>query len=279
MTLPLLAGAVKVPAAAALQRPPDAGDSDLRDTELLIVDNDRATIDALEVLVQNAGARVRTATNAEEALAAIAAQRPDVLLSDIYMPGQDGTELARALRAQEASGARRVFALAMTSETGPLTRERVLTAGFDDFLAKPIDAEQLIDRVRAETAMLGAAAQGSEPAQRVLVVEDDPAALEAIAALLHSDARRVLAARSGAEALRLAAEEPPDLLITDYRLPDMTGAELVAALSREGQRVPAVALTGHSRADLGADAEAFVRVLRKPVAIAELEAALRLDGT
>jgi CheY-like chemotaxis protein len=110
---------------------------------------------------------------------------------------------------------------------------------------------------------------------RLLVVEDDATALEAVCVLLGTSARQVLAARSGAEALRVAADQPPDLLITDYRLPDMTGAELVGLLSEQaGREVPAIALTGHSRAELGADAAAFARVLRKPVTIGELEAAL-----
>jgi PAS domain S-box-containing protein len=111
----------------------------------------------------------------------------------------------------------------------------------------------------------------------LLVVEDDAAALEAVCVLLATSARKVLGARSGAEALRVASDEPPDLLITDYRLPDMTGAELVGLLEAQaGREVPALALTGHSRAELGADAAAFTRVLRKPVTIAELEAALKL---
>jgi two-component system KDP operon response regulator KdpE len=111
------------------------------------------------------------------------------------------------------------------------------------------------------------------------VVEDDPASLEATSALLAGDSRQVLSAACGKDALRLATESPPDLLVTDYRLPDMTGAELVDALARStGRPVTAVALTGYSRTELGTDAAAFARVLRKPVAIAELEATLRLLG-
>jgi PAS domain S-box-containing protein len=273
------AGAVARAARAALRADGEALslELDLHGITVLVADEDRASLDAIELLLHRAGARVRTATRVEEALRALAEQRPDAVLSSVYLPGGGGTELAEDVRAREAAGEARVFALAMTSETGHATRERLLAAGFDEVLAEPIDPEKLFARLRA--GVRDGAGGGREAGRlRLLVVEDDAAALEATCALLADGSRDVLSARSGGEALRVARERVPDVLITDYRLPDMTGAELAVALAREsGGRTRALALTGHSRADLGSDAEAFFQVLRKPLAIAELEAVLRRE--
>ena len=269
--------------ARVLPRPAD--ETALRGVDVLLVDNDRNSLDALELLMQSAGATVRSVTTVKDALAVVEARRPDALLSDLHMQGYGGMHLVRELRTQEAGGANRVFALAMTSESGRATRDRALGAGFDDFLAKPIDPDLLCERLREGTSADSDGSSESSkqspepPLRRVLVVEDDPASLEATTALLAADSRLVLSAACGKDALRLAIETPPDLLVTDYRLPDMTGAQLAGALAASsGRPVTAVALTGYSTDDLGEDALVFARILRKPVAIAELEAALRLLG-
>jgi CheY-like chemotaxis protein len=102
---------------------------------------------ALELTLRRSG-RVRAAASVREALEAYAAQRPDVLISDIGMPGEDGYALIRAIRDLEEGRAHRTLAVAMTGFAGHQDHELALRAGFDDHVAKPVDPFVLMDRMR-----------------------------------------------------------------------------------------------------------------------------------
>jgi signal transduction histidine kinase/anti-sigma regulatory factor (Ser/Thr protein kinase)/ActR/RegA family two-component response regulator len=90
--------------------------------------------------------RVRTCPNGEEALARIAEQQPDVVLTDVMMPRIDGFELLRRLRADEAT--RGIPVIMLTARAGQEAAVEGFTAGVDDYLAKPFQAAELIARVR-----------------------------------------------------------------------------------------------------------------------------------
>lgn len=85
--------------------------------------------------------------NGSEALAGIPRERPDLVLLDISLPGQDGTEVLRSLRADESLSGLPVIALTAHAMAGD--RERYLAAGFDDYITKPIvDEEELVGAIR-----------------------------------------------------------------------------------------------------------------------------------
>jgi two-component system CheB/CheR fusion protein len=104
---------------------------------------------------------------------------------------------------------------------------------------------------------------------RVLVVDDDPDAIETFAMLLQMQGAKVTPARSGAEALRLCEDSTFDLIISDIAMPMMDGSQLIANLRRRPgtERVPAIALTGHGRPQdvQAALAAGFTAHLSKPV--------------
>lgn len=82
-----------------------------------------------------------------EALAGIPRERPDLVLLDISLPGQDGTEVLKSLRADESLAGLPVIALTAHAMAGD--RERYLAAGFDDYITKPIvDEEELVGAIR-----------------------------------------------------------------------------------------------------------------------------------
>jgi signal transduction histidine kinase/CheY-like chemotaxis protein len=90
--------------------------------------------------------RVRTCANGEEALASIAEEQPDVVLTDVMMPRIDGFELLRRLRADEST--RGIPVIMLTARAGQEAAVEGFTAGVDDYLAKPFQAAELIARVR-----------------------------------------------------------------------------------------------------------------------------------
>lgn len=109
---------------------------------ILVVDDDRDMCDALRYLLESCGAEVRTAASAADALAAIEHSRPDVLLSDVVMPGESGYDLMRKIAAREDSDA--PPAAALSSYAKEADREQAVAAGFRTLLAKPIDPEALV---------------------------------------------------------------------------------------------------------------------------------------
>lgn len=98
------------------------------------------------------GAHVRTAASAAEALDLMHRRRPDVLLADIGMPGEDGYSLIRAWRdAERAAGSSRLPAVAVTAYASARDLELAAAAGFDWHIAKPIDLDQLSRAIAAAT--------------------------------------------------------------------------------------------------------------------------------
>jgi PAS domain S-box-containing protein len=110
---------------------------------VLVVDDDADTLDALRHLLEQAGARVSTAGSAAAAFRFVEDERPDVLLSDIGMPGEDGYSLIRRVRGLGPDRGGEIPAAALTAYTQAADRDRALSAGFQAFLAKPVDPREL----------------------------------------------------------------------------------------------------------------------------------------
>lgn len=91
--------------------------------------------------------------------------------------------------------------------------------------------------------MTSASAKAEARAHRILVVEDDPHTVEIVRMYLVRDGHTVIVARDGAEGLRLAREERPDLIVLDLMLPEIDGLEVCRALRADAETVPIIMLT------------------------------------
>ena len=110
---------------------------------VLLVDDDRDTRAMMRAVLNRRGATVIEAESVAQALAAVERQPPDVILSDLQMPGEDGYVLLERLRERARRGARAIPTAAVTAHAGDEHRVRALAAGFQAQVAKPIDAETL----------------------------------------------------------------------------------------------------------------------------------------
>jgi len=113
----------------------------LSDLCVLIVEDEDDSRELIELLLASEGARVRSAASAEQALALLETVAPDVILSDIGMPGRDGYWLAGEVRARRPD----IAAIALTAFSGHDDIERAFSAGFDHHVAKPVDPELLVN--------------------------------------------------------------------------------------------------------------------------------------
>jgi signal transduction histidine kinase/CheY-like chemotaxis protein len=132
---------------AAVVSPPAGGVSDagaLAGLELLLAEDNPDIMIAVHDVLEVLGARVTQAVDGREAMAHIAASRFDVVLMDVRMPVLDGLAATRLLRERGC----RLPIIALTADAMPEHRQECLDAGFDDYLKKPIDWDELIARVR-----------------------------------------------------------------------------------------------------------------------------------
>jgi CheY-like chemotaxis protein/anti-sigma regulatory factor (Ser/Thr protein kinase) len=135
---------------------------DLHGVEVLIVEDVTAARQAEQLLLEGAGAQVRSATCAALALEAFAARRPDIVVADIGMPDEDGYSMMKRLRQiEQEERTTRVPAIAVTAFARAEDRQRALAAGFDDHLPKPINPDLLMTTIARLTRLTRST--GEEP--------------------------------------------------------------------------------------------------------------------
>jgi signal transduction histidine kinase/ActR/RegA family two-component response regulator len=127
----------KIPVAAAPESP-------LRGLRTLVVEDDPDSLEMVCTLLAQRGAEVRPAASTAEALAVIESWRPDLLISDLGMPEEDGYTLIRRVRALPAERGGQVPAVALSARTRPEDRIEALSAGFQMHVAKPVAPAELL---------------------------------------------------------------------------------------------------------------------------------------
>jgi len=137
------AGSTRVPAAARTA-PQIGADAPLAEVHVLILDDEEDMRELIAMILEHAGAKVTRAPTVEAALQALASDCPHVAVSDLAMPGEDGYDFVRRVRASEHAHVRTVPLVAMTAYARAEDRHRVLEAGFQRHVAKPIEPAELV---------------------------------------------------------------------------------------------------------------------------------------
>ena len=121
--------------------------------KILVVDDEPNIVLSLEFLMKQAGFQVRTASDGEAALAAIAAETPDLVLLDVMMPRKNGYEVCQAIRANPDWKAVRIIML--TAKGREVEREKGMALGAGDYITKPFATQEVVERVRELVAEAG----------------------------------------------------------------------------------------------------------------------------
>ena len=154
--LPLLAAGGVVP--ALLPGPAEEqAPASLGGLLVLVVDDEPDTREAIQRALEQTGVETVSAGSTEQALDVIRQWPPDVIVSDIGMPGRDGYDLLRSLRALPASRGGNIPAIALTAYATPEDRDRALRVGFQRHLAKPVESRELVAAVAALARAPGSA--------------------------------------------------------------------------------------------------------------------------
>jgi len=220
----------------------------IRSLRVLVVDDSADNRQVTVALLQRVHHRVVEADGGQAAIEAVRRGSFDVVLMDVHMPELDGLEAARRIRAEGIE----LPIVALTAHATVGVSEDCRAAGMDGFLTKPVSAATLEEEVL----------RFSRP-PRVLVVDDSTEARMILRAWLEQAGVEVVEAAD----LRSARERcsgPLDVFLLDLELPDGAGGEFAAELLDRGYRAPAIAISGHSEAEIAARWPRFCSAITKP---------------
>jgi len=145
--LPLISHSVRARDTLSQQESVAPNEFPLAGLHVLVVDDDRDTLELLTAALTQRNARVTAVSSAREAMEVMKSLHPDVLVSDIAMPGGDGYQLIRELRAMKSHLISSIPAVAITAYAKDEDRERALSSGYQHYLAKPIELSELLSVV------------------------------------------------------------------------------------------------------------------------------------
>lgn len=235
---------------------------------VLVVDDDADTRGNLHDILTDLGYDVETAPDGPTALELIKARRYDVALLDFKMPGMNGLELFRAMKAERPG----TVAVIVSAYTDPATRTAALQAGVAEVLPKPIDFPALlllVDRAVGQPL--------------VLVVDDDPDLCDSLTDLLREHGYRVAIAPDTRTAADRVRDPAVKVVLVDMRLPDGDGSAVARAVREQNPAARTIIITGFRQefdkqvrqaVEEGADAVCY-----KPFDVPQLLATLgRLTG-
>lgn len=219
---------------------------------ILIIEDNPANVELMSFLLGAYGHTPLSAADGPRGVAAARSERPDLIACDVNLPGMDGFAVLAALKTEPAL--RGVPILAVTALAMAGDREKVLAAGFDGYISKPIEPESFVAELEAFLAAAPAAGAASvaapapaaeaipapapmaaSAARTLLLVDDDRFMLGVLNDMLVGQPYRVLSACSGEEALDVLDHEAVEVILCDQAMPGMRGTEVLA---RAAERYP-----------------------------------------
>jgi len=130
---------------------------------VLVLEDDPDVREVITVMLEDSGGVVTATGTVAAALSALEVVQPDVLLSDLSLPGRDGYDFIRSVRELDAAHGGSIPAIALTAYASTEDRERVIAAGFQKYLAKPIDLPELLAAIVTLTADPSSDLDSSDP--------------------------------------------------------------------------------------------------------------------
>jgi CheY-like chemotaxis protein len=254
----------------------------LTGVRILVVDDDPDACELLARALGDLGGQVVTTSSAAEARAEIDLRKPDVIVSDIGMPGEDGHSMLRRIRQGADPHARTIPALAVSAYAREEDRIRSLSAGFQMHMAKPFEpvelttaVSRLLHRDPAPSEAAPAPGGPKKPRPHVLVIEDSADVREGLRQLLEASGYLVEVAEDGLEGVARALERRPQIALVDLGLPGLDGYGVAERIRNQvpSDEIALVALTGRTHPDdvRRAAASGFDAYLTKPVSFEKLD--------
>jgi DNA-binding response OmpR family regulator len=245
---------------------------------VLIVDDSLTVRMDLSEAFESAGFRPVLAATVPEARQLLATEPVSALILDVILPGEDGIELLREIRAAKAPDP--PFVLLLSTEADVRDRVRGIQFGADDYVGKPYDTNYMIARVRE--LMRGRRRVGAPLKPTILLIDDSVTFRSELAAALERANYSVVTAENGEDGLRIADNIRPTAILVDSVMPGIDGGTVIRRIRLDAalRATPCVLLTasedkGAELRALDAGADAFVRKEDLELVLARVSAVLR----
>jgi CheY-like chemotaxis protein len=236
----------------------------MSNSRVLVVDDDPNLTDLLVDTLETIGYLARPAASAQEALALLASEHFDLVISDINMPEMSGIELLQQIKREH----HHLPVMLITGISTETVKAQAYSSGADGFLAKPFR----IGSIESEIAKL----LQNINRRRVVVIDDNEDFLLSLKARLEERDNVVTAFTNVSDSVKYLDEHAVDLVITDLKMPDGDGITLVEMLHERYPDLPVIMVSAYATEGLIARIkEAGVnRFLPKPIDFKELDEAL-----
>lgn len=224
---------------------------------ILIIEDNPANMELMTYLLQAFGHTVLSVYNGEEGVETARRELPDLIICDVHLPKMDGYGVLEQLKHQSGAALRSIPVIAVTALAMVGDRQKLLAAGFDGYLGKPIEPELFVGQVEkyldlalhstvslAEPNTVTEETSAASPVgnDRILVVDDLLANREFIRCALEPSGFQVVLASSVKEGMARIREGQFDLILCDLRMPDEDGLVFIAQVKADPalQTVPFV---------------------------------------
>ncbi len=253
---------------------------------VLIIEDHADNLELMNYLLKAFGYATLTAVDGLAGMELAQSEDLELVLCDIQLPGIDGFEVARRLKRDERLRSIPLVAITALAMVGD--RERALRAGFDGYIAKPINPETFVASIEAflkpgkrqerdraprassEPPLHGAVEAPAVLRGTILVVDNVPANLELAQSIFEPSGFRVMLSDNVSVALAMARRTRPDVVLSDVNMPEGTGFELARQMKADPElkSVPVVLISATLPRDVSpeaARAAGATKFLRRPI--------------
>jgi len=212
------------------------GEAAITGPVILVIEDDPKAADLLRIYLTDAGYTVDIARDGVEGLAKIKQGAPDAVILDVLLPKVDGWAFLTQVKADPATRGIPVIIVSIIDQKG-----KGFALGAADYLVKPIQRGDLLSTL----GTFNLTSKVRTTPVTILVIDDDPKAVELVATALEPEGFRILRAYNGETGVTTAETERPDLIILDLLMPGMNGFEVLDRLAQSPatRRLPIIIST------------------------------------
>jgi CheY-like chemotaxis protein len=268
--------------------------------QILLIEDNEASLTLMSYLLDCSGYKPIVARDGEEGIGVLASCVPDLIVSDLEMPKVDGYQVCRHVKAH--SELRKVPILAVTAFAMVGDRDRIMQAGFDGYLTKPLEPENFVSQIEAFIRPERLSVRSENPnhgpgesdvllaptRETILVVDDSIVNRDLIVSTLGPFGYNVVVASAPNEAMEQALKHLPSLVLSDFHMTPHNALDLLTSFRSDPRlkAIPVIVISasfgdaseGQRSLDLGA-----VRILDRPIEpdklLAEIANVLKLGVT
>lgn len=204
--------------------------------KILIVEDDPVSLKLMDSILTKKGYETITTTSGREAIDYLDREKPvDLVISDVMMPEIDGFQLLKYMNSHKKI--QKIPVMLCTARNDKSSVLKGLDLGARDYIAKPIKADLLIEKVeRAINNIPGC----------VLIVDDEALLRGLLEKIITRQGHKVMTASNGREAIEIINKEKVAMVISDIKMPEMDGLEMLVKIKEDRPDLPVLLMTGHT---------------------------------